>query len=135
MNWSRIPSLAALRAFEATARGQSFSKAARELNVTHAAIAQHVRSLEAEFGEALVVRQGRGLILSPEGQRLADALSAGFETDLPPKAPSFITRVCGFGFHSRWYRFGQARCLQSPQIAQVPDVLLRVFGFQAMSVV
>ncbi len=80
MNWSRIPSLAALRAFEATARGQSFSKAARELNVTHAAIAQHVRSLEAEFGEALVVRQGRGLILSHEGQRLADALSAGFET-------------------------------------------------------
>lgn len=80
MNWSRIPSLAALRAFEATARGQSFSKAARALNVTHAAIAQHVRSLEAEFGEALVVRQGRGLALSPAGQQLAEALSAGFET-------------------------------------------------------
>ena len=79
MKWNQIPSLAALRAFEATARCQSFSGAARALNVTHAAIAQHVRSLEAEFDTALVVRQGRGLGLTDAGAQLAESLSVGFE--------------------------------------------------------
>lgn len=78
MNWTRIPSLAALRAFEAAARCQSFTKAASELNVTHAAIAHHVRSLEADFSENLIVRQGRGVAPTASGQRLAERLSTGF---------------------------------------------------------
>jgi len=78
MDWTRIPSLASLRAFEAAARCQSFSKASRELNVTHAAIAHHVRSLEAEFCEKLVVRQGRGIAVTPTGQQLAKSLRSGF---------------------------------------------------------
>ena len=78
MNWREIPSLAALRAFEAASRAGSFSQAARELNVTHAAIAQHVRSIEAELGTSLLVRQGRGVATTEAGARLADALSDGF---------------------------------------------------------
>ena len=78
MDWSQIPSLAALRAFEAAARHGSFSAAARELNVTHAAIAHHVRSLEALFSDALIRRQGRGVAVTPAGQQLADGLKAGF---------------------------------------------------------
>ncbi len=78
MDWHAIPSLSALRAFEATARLNSFSKAARELNVTHAAIAQHVRALEAEFSETLVFRQGRGLALTQAGSALSDHLQSGF---------------------------------------------------------
>lgn len=78
MDWRNIPSLAALRAFEATARHLNFSKAARELNVTHAAIAQHVRGLEADFKEALVQRQGRGLVLTPSGHALSVRLQTGF---------------------------------------------------------
>ena len=78
MEWSKIPSLSALRALEAAVRCQSFSNAARELNVTHAAIAHHVRSLEAEFAESLVVRQGRGVVATPAGKQLADSLQAGF---------------------------------------------------------
>ncbi len=78
MDWHNIPSLASLRAFEATARLNSFSKAARELNVTHAAIAQHVRSLEAEFSETLVVRQGRGMATTAKGATLAGSLQSGF---------------------------------------------------------
>lgn len=78
MEWARIPSLAALRAFEAAARLQSFSKAARELNVTHAAIAHHVRGLEAEFSESLIVRQGRGVAVTSAGQQLAQHLHNGF---------------------------------------------------------
>ena len=58
---------------------------------------------------------------------------SGVAADLPPKAPSFITRVCGFGFHIRRLRFGQARRARSPQIAQALDALQRVFGFPMMS--
>lgn len=76
--WRRMPPLSALRAFEATAQGKSFSAAARALNVTHAAVAQQVRSLEAHLGTALVVRDGRALGLTAEGAELAAALTDGF---------------------------------------------------------
>ena len=78
MNWRDIPSLSALRAFEAAARNESFSAAARELNVTHAAIAQHVRALEAEFGQPLMERQGRAMVPTAPGLRLARDLETGF---------------------------------------------------------
>ncbi len=78
MNWRDIPSLSALRAFEAMARLGGFSLAARELNVTHAAIAQHVRGLEAELGQTLVVREGRGMGLTEAGRTLAASLGDGF---------------------------------------------------------
>ncbi|MEM7470282.1 MAG: LysR family transcriptional regulator [Pseudomonadota bacterium] len=78
MEWRDIPSLAALRAFDAMARHGGFSKAARELNVTHAAIAQHVRSLEAELAQSLVLREGRGMTLTEAGRILAEALQGGF---------------------------------------------------------
>ncbi|MFY0662423.1 MAG: LysR family transcriptional regulator [Shimia sp.] len=79
MDWATLPSLAALRAFEAAARHQNLSAAARELNVTHAAIAQHVRSLEADLSTSLLFRSGRGVALTDEGRHLAQHLSEGFE--------------------------------------------------------
>ncbi|CUH54151.1 LysR substrate-binding domain-containing protein [Shimia marina] len=78
MDWSALPSLSALRAFEAAARHKSLSAAARELNVTHAAIAQHVRHLEAEFGQSLLFRAGRGVAPTEAGQQLAGQLNEGF---------------------------------------------------------
>jgi LysR family glycine cleavage system transcriptional activator len=78
MDWRDIPSLAALRAFEAAARAGSFAAAARELNVTHAAVAQHVRHLEAHLGVALLTRQGRGMALTDTGATLAATLAEGF---------------------------------------------------------
>jgi LysR family glycine cleavage system transcriptional activator len=78
MDWRDIPSLSALRAFEAAARTASLSSAARELNVTHAAIAQHVRTLEARFDGKLLVRDGQRMQTTPGGARLAEALSAAF---------------------------------------------------------
>ena len=76
----RLPSFTALRAFEAAARTGSFSAAGRELNVTHAAVAQQVRALESELGVPLAFREGRGLALTGEGQRLAAALTDSFRT-------------------------------------------------------
>ena len=57
----RLPPLTALRAFEVVARRLSFFRAAEELHVTKAAVAQQVRALEQEIGATLVERSGRGL--------------------------------------------------------------------------
>lgn len=78
VDWRRIPALSTLRAFEATARMQGYSAAARSLNVTPAAIAQQVRKLEAEVGASLVQREGRGLVLTDTGRQLAQSLREAF---------------------------------------------------------
>ncbi|WJY22622.1 LysR family transcriptional regulator [Fontisubflavum oceani] len=78
MDWRDIPSLSALRAFEAAARLESYSAAARSLNVTHAAIAQHVRALETHFDQSLMDREGRRMVPTHAGRRLANDLANGF---------------------------------------------------------
>lgn len=78
MDWRDIPSLSALRAFEAAARTASLSAAARELNVTHAAIAAHVRTLEARFDGKLLIRDGQRMATTPGGAALAETLSDAF---------------------------------------------------------
>ena len=80
LEWRDIPSLSALRAFDAASRTGSFSDAAKKLNVTPAAVGQQVRALEAELGVALVTRSGRGIALTPAGERLAARLASGFST-------------------------------------------------------
>ncbi len=80
MEWSRLPPLSMLRAFEAAARLGGYSAAGRELNVTHAAVAQQVRALEERLGVALMRRDGRAVRPSPEGRALAEGLGAGLET-------------------------------------------------------
>lgn len=74
-----LPPLNALRAFEAVARLDSVSRAADELHVTHGAVSRQLRVLEEALGAPLFVRQGRGLSLTPAGQRLREAAEASFE--------------------------------------------------------
>jgi LysR family glycine cleavage system transcriptional activator len=57
----------------------SYSAAAGSLNVTHAAVAQHVRTLETHFGRPLVTRQGQKMVPTEDGEILAQSLSAGFD--------------------------------------------------------
>ncbi|MBL9046033.1 MAG: LysR family transcriptional regulator [Tabrizicola sp.] len=78
--WRDMPSLSLLRAFDATAQQGSFAAAGRRLNVTHAAVTQAVRALEAELGVELVRRAGRTVALTEAGARLARALDEGFGT-------------------------------------------------------
>lgn len=66
----RLPSLNAMRAFEAAARHLSFSRAADELNVTKAAVSHQVKALEDELGLPLFRRLNRALMLTPAGQTL-----------------------------------------------------------------
>ncbi|MFK2898970.1 LysR family transcriptional regulator [Dyella jejuensis] len=74
-----LPSLNALRAFEATARLGSVGGAARELHVTHGAISRQLRVLEDELGSALFVRQGRGVMLTATGEQLRDRVASAFD--------------------------------------------------------
>ena len=74
----RLPSLTALRAFEAAARLGSFVRAATELNVTAAAVSQQVRGLEADLGLVLFNRIGRRLELTEAGRAYAPGLADGF---------------------------------------------------------
>ncbi len=73
-----LPPLNALRAFEATARLLSVSKAAEELNVTHGAVSRHLSALESQLGIALLGKEGRGIKLTDAGRRLRDASSEAF---------------------------------------------------------
>ncbi len=78
MDWRGFPPLSALRAFSAFAGAPSLDQAGAQIGVTHAAISQQIRGLEAHLGLALVDRGGRRLALTPEGKRLAEALEGGF---------------------------------------------------------
>ncbi len=72
----RLPPYFALRALEAAARHRSYSRAAGELAVTHGAVSQQIRRLEAELGARLFRRQGNGMIPTPAAARLADRIAA-----------------------------------------------------------
>lgn len=74
-----MPSLNALKAFEAAARLESFTDAAAELFVTHAAISRHVRDLEDWLGTPLFIRTGRGVELTEAGRRFALRLTPLFD--------------------------------------------------------
>lgn len=74
-----LPSLNALKAFEAAARHQSLVKAAAELNVTHAAISRQVRQLERTLRVTLFERTGRGVVLTEAGSGLARELTRGLD--------------------------------------------------------
>src|SRR4029078_828860 len=73
---SRLPPLHALRAFEAAARLESFSRAAGELHVTHRAGRQPVRALEEFLGAPLFARNGRRVVLTGDGRVFADRVRA-----------------------------------------------------------
>lgn len=65
-----LPSLDLLKGFEAAARHLNFTKAANELFLTQSAVSRQVQALEERLAVRLFVRQRRGLLLTPEGDRL-----------------------------------------------------------------
>jgi LysR family transcriptional regulator of beta-lactamase len=71
--------LNALRAFEASARHLSFTRAGLELFVSQAAISHQIKGLEERLGVALFRRLPRGLALTDEGAALVPVLSEAFD--------------------------------------------------------
>ena len=75
----KLPSLNALKAFEAAARHLSFTRAAAELHVTQAAISHQVKTLEEHLGLALFRRLNRRLVLTEAGQTYLPVLRDAFD--------------------------------------------------------
>ncbi len=75
-----LPPLNALRAFEATARHLSFSKAAEELHVTPAALSHQIRGLEDLLGLKLFIRRARSIELTEAARLIHPAIRTGFES-------------------------------------------------------
>jgi len=74
---SKLPSMAGLRAFEATARHLSFTRASIELNLTQSAISHQIRNLEELLGASLFDRVGNDIRLTDAGiEYLGPARSA-----------------------------------------------------------
>ncbi len=78
MNWRRLPSLTALRAFAAAAEQRNLTRAAQSLNVTHSAISQQIRGLEEALGTRLIQRTKHGITLTSQGEFLATRLLNAF---------------------------------------------------------
>ena len=76
---TRLPPGNSLVAFEAAARCGSHAAAARELEVTPAAISRQIQRIEAFLAVQLFEPLGRGRTLTSEGRELADAVSIGLE--------------------------------------------------------
>jgi DNA-binding transcriptional LysR family regulator len=79
MSYANLP-LHGLRAFEATIRLGSMTKAAQELEVSHGAISRHVRELERLYATTLVRRLSKSSEPTPAGAEMAQALSEGFRS-------------------------------------------------------
>ncbi|HEY0437760.1 MAG TPA: LysR substrate-binding domain-containing protein [Phenylobacterium sp.] len=117
----RLPSFFALRAVEAAARHRSYSRAAEELAVTHSAVSQNIRGLEAEFGARLFERRGNRMEPTPRAQKLAGEVARA--TDVLTRAVAtfsgaavgepLILSVGGF-LGRRWLPPRLARLLADP---------------------
>jgi LysR family glycine cleavage system transcriptional activator len=63
-----LPSLTGLKAFEAAARHESFTRAAEDLFVTQGAVSHQVKALEAELGFKLFNRERQRLVITDAGR-------------------------------------------------------------------
>ena len=75
----RLPSLNALKAFEAAARHESFTRAAEELFVTQGAVSHQVKSLESELGFKLFNRERQRLVITRAGREYLHVIRDAFD--------------------------------------------------------
>lgn len=100
-----LPSLNALKAFEAVARHRSMTRAAEELCVTHGAVSRQIRSLEDSLGVLLLTRNARLSDPTPEGARLAEGLASAFsiiEGSIERVKPGPLTLSCSSSIMMEW---------------------------------
>ena len=104
-----LPSLKAIRYFEAAARHLSFKRAAEEMSVSQGAISQQIHALEKFLGKKLFLRQTRKVQLTSSGWRLAQSASLAMKglaetiTELRNEGlREVITVHTGPYFSARW---------------------------------
>ena len=104
-----LPSLNQLKAFEATARHLSFSKAADELHVTHAAVSHQVKALEDYLETRLFDRLTRSIKLTDKAKKYYQDAKEALDIIETSTAAFFQDRVSGVlkisvapSFATRW---------------------------------
>ena len=124
----RLPSLNALRAFEAAARHESFTKAADELAVTQGAVSHQVKALEEKLGLRLFTRERQRLVITNAGRSYLevvrdafDRLAVGTNQLLQRQTAGAMTVTTSPNFAAKWLvhrlgRFAEAH----------PDIDLRL---------
>ncbi|MGO3408339.1 LysR substrate-binding domain-containing protein [Marinomonas sp.] len=129
----KLPSLNALRAFEAAGRKLNFRAAADELGVTQGAVAQQVRALEEHLGIVLFQRLPRGLILTSPGAVYFAEITRAFDvlgeaTEQLLASPDTVTISVPPSFATK---------LLIPRLAELnaafPDVELRTVATESLA--
>ena len=122
----RLPSLNALRTFEAAARHLSFKAAAEELSVSQSAISHQIKGLEDQLGLALFARQARGIELTAQGElyypilrEAFDQIAEGTRAVTSSSLVSILTLQVYSTFTSRWLLPRLARFQQEHTDVQV----------------
>jgi LysR family glycine cleavage system transcriptional activator len=124
----RLPPLNALKAFEAAARSESFTRAAEELCVTQGAVSHQVKALEATLGIKLFNRERQRLVITEAGREYLavvrdalDRIAVGTERLVQRQTSGILTVSTSPDFAAKWLvnrlgRFAEAH----------PDIDLRV---------
>ena len=131
-----LPSLQSLRAFEAAARHQSYSRAAEELGLTHSAVSHRVRDLEQRLGTKLFGRAGGRMVPTERANELLGQTRAALailaeafrNPPRPPLARSKLVISVLPAFATRWLvpRLGSFR-------AAYPDIALSLVSEVALA--
>jgi LysR family glycine cleavage system transcriptional activator len=112
----RLPPLNALKAFEAAARHESFTRAAEELCVTQGAVSHQVKALEAELGLKLFNRHRQRLVITDAGRAYLivvrdafDRIADGTERLLQRQSGGALTVSTSPNFAAKWlvHRLGR----------------------------
>jgi LysR family glycine cleavage system transcriptional activator len=124
----RLPPLNGLKAFEAAARSESFTRAAEELNVTQGAVSHQVKALEDTLGLKLFRRERQRLIITEAGRDYLavirdafDRITVGTERLLQRRESGVLTVSTSPDFAAKWLVNRLSRFAES-----CPGVDLRV---------
>jgi LysR family glycine cleavage system transcriptional activator len=105
----RLPPLNALKAFEAAARHESFTRAAEELCVTQGAVSHQVKALETELAIKLFSRERQRLIITEAGRDYLavirdalDRIATGTERLLQRQNAGVLTVSTSPDFAAKW---------------------------------
>jgi LysR family transcriptional regulator, glycine cleavage system transcriptional activator len=124
----RLPSLNAVKAFEAAARNRSFTRAAEELFVTPGAVSQQVKALETELGLRLFNRDRQRLVITEAGREYLavvrdalDQIALGTERLTKRQRSGVLTVSVSPDFAAKWLVGRLGRFVESH-----PEIDLRV---------
>src|SRR6266853_6000702 len=105
----RLPPLNGLKAFEAAARHESFTRAAEELCVTQGAVSHQVKALEATLGIKLFNRERQRLLITQAGQEYLavvrdalDRIAVGTERLVQRQTSGVLTVSTSPDFAAKW---------------------------------